>query len=334
LLVLCVVSFVVCAPLEVQIQLSSETYVRGEEVFVDWSVANQQDEPLRLLNWNTPLEGEWNSKMFFVQHVGSDNFAEYQGRVYKRAEPSENDFSLLVSSAPKSGRLSLSEGYNFYEAGVYKVRMQFNVEVNGNLHFVQSNTVLLRVLSEDLEADRITTGSRAFGSRVSYNGCSSSEQSTVKTAISNAVTASQNAENYMASSCTSEYVTWFGTYSSSNWNTIKSDFTNINNKLASNNFGIDCTCNQPGTYAYVYPSDPSHTIFLCPVFWSASSNKYTYNSQPGTLTHEMSHFNDIAGTEDYQYGVTGCMNLAKSNPSRAVNNADSHEYFQESQPTC
>jgi len=61
---------------------------------------------------------------------------------------------------------------------------------------------------------------------------------------------------------------------------------------------------------------------------------YSYNSQPGTLSHEMSHFNDIAATQDYQYGVTGCMNLAKSSPSKAVNNADSHEYLQESHPTC
>ena len=100
------------------------------------------------------------------------------------------------------------------------------------------------------------------------------------------------------------------------------------------NFGISCKCNNPGVYAYVYPDDPTHTIYLCPVFWQSTPNPYNWNSQPGTLTHESSHFTDVAATDDYQYGVTGCLSLAKNNPAEACMNADSHEYFQESQPTC
>ena len=43
----------------------------------------------------------------------------------------------------------------------------------------------------------------------------------------------------------------------------------------------------------------------------------------------MSHFDVVAGTDDVVYGQTGAMNLASTDPNRAITNADSHEYFAE-----
>ena len=40
---------------------------------------------------------------------------------------------------------------------------------------------------------------------------------------------------------------------------------------------------------------------------------------------QSSHFTKNAGTEDYVYGQTSAKSLAKSNPSEAIMNADSHE---------
>jgi peptidyl-Lys metalloendopeptidase len=40
----------------------------------------------------------------------------------------------------------------------------------------------------------------------------------------------------------------------------------------------------------------------------------------------------VASTQDYVYGATGAKNLAKTNPTKAVKNADNHEYFAEDQP--
>jgi hypothetical protein len=50
----------------------------------------------------------------------------------------------------------------------------------------------------------------------------------------------------------------------------------------------------------------------------------------GTLYHETSHFDIVANTDDVVYGQSGCRDLALSDPSKAVTNADSHEYFCES----
>ena len=65
------------------------------------------------------------------------------------------------------------------------------------------------------------------------------------------------------------------------------------------------------------------------MFWNAPNTGR--DSKAGTLVHETSHFNVVAGTNDYVYGATGAHNLAVSDPSRAINNADNHEYFAEDQ---
>ena len=47
----------------------------------------------------------------------------------------------------------------------------------------------------------------------------------------------------------------------------------------------------------------------------------------------MSHFNAVAGTDDHVYGQSGAKALAISDPAKAVDNADSHEYFAENTPS-
>ena len=46
-----------------------------------------------------------------------------------------------------------------------------------------------------------------------------------------------------------------------------------------------------------------------------------------TLVHEWSHA--VSSTDDNVYGETACHDLATTDPSKAINNADSHEYFAE-----
>jgi peptidyl-Lys metalloendopeptidase len=79
----------------------------------------------------------------------------------------------------------------------------------------------------------------------------------------------------------------------------------------------------------VYPNS-AYEIFVCRAFWPAPATGT--DSKAGTLIHEMSHFTVVAGTNDWVYGQTGAKNLAISNPTNAVDNADSHEYFAENNP--
>lgn len=78
-------------------------------------------------------------------------------------------------------------------------------------------------------------------------------------------------------------------------------------------------------YAYVYPNDKTHTVYLGNPFHAAPDTGT--NSKAGTLVHEVSHFNDVAGTDDVTYGTKNSENLAKTSPSDAQNNADNFEYY-------
>jgi peptidyl-Lys metalloendopeptidase len=78
---------------------------------------------------------------------------------------------------------------------------------------------------------------------------------------------------------------------------------------------------ESGVFAYTYKG--TSTIWFCDAFWSASDTGT--DSRAGTVVHEHTHAS--SGTDDIQYGQPGCMQLAISNPSNAVMNADTHEYY-------
>jgi hypothetical protein len=104
----------------------------------------------------------------------------------------------------------------------------------------------------------------------------------------------------------------------------------LNRNMSANNFQI-APNSKPGRFAYVDPNDPSHAIYLDQGFASALSQGT--DSTAGVLTHEMSHFSDICGTDDFAYGIgnsTGLSQSYQSNPATSVapaNNADNVEYY-------
>jgi hypothetical protein len=54
------------------------------------------------------------------------------------------------------------------------------------------------------------------------------------------------------------------------------------------------------TFAYVDPTDKTHTVYLCPVFFKTNDEKpLSKDSKIGTLIHELSHFEDVLGTDDF-----------------------------------
>ena len=50
-------------------------------------------------------------------------------------------------------------------------------------------------------------------------------------------------------------------------------------------------CGGDGVFAYVYPTRPFQ-IFLCGAFWNAGMTGT--DSKPGTIIHELSHFDVLA----------------------------------------
>ena len=125
------------------------------------------------------------------------------------------------------------------------------------------------------------------------------------------------------------YRSWFGAYDASRWNQAETHFSKIKDAIDNKPLTFDCGCKQ-SYFAYVYPDQP-YKVYLCKSFWTAPVTGT--DSRAGTIVHELSHFNVVAGTDDLGYGQTNARNLASTDPVKALNNADNHEYFAENTPS-
>jgi hypothetical protein len=103
----------------------------------------------------------------------------------------------------------------------------------------------------------------------------------------------------------------------------------LNSELKPENFK-PADPSDPTTFAYVYPNDKTHTVYLDKAFDGAPDTGK--DSKAGTLAHEMSHFDDIGGTKDHVYGADNAKALATTDSNKALNNADSFEYYTEGAP--
>lgn len=76
--------------------------------------------------------------------------------------------------------------------------------------------------------------------------------------------------------------------------------------------------------AYVYGTSTSNkVVHLCSSYFDSMSDK----TRGEIMIHELSHFHDVAATEDWVYGFSKSLDLASSDPKKARENADNREYY-------
>jgi peptidyl-Lys metalloendopeptidase len=287
------------------------------------------------------------SKLFSVSRNGEA--VQYYGPMIKRGLPEAADFTVLRPGETRRSVVDLATAYDMSRSGQYTVTLSSSLQhaslgngtmlkaANGLPMAVRSAPLQLFVNGNDTTlSNRLvamakpgTGGSTVNG--VSYVGCSSTQISTAGSAVVEARKYSENAKGYLASGTVGpRYTTWFGAYTSSRYGTASQHFVSIDAAMdqSGGQIKINCGCNQ-SYYAYVYPTRP-YEIFVCRAFWSAPLTGT--DSKAGTLIHEMSHFNAVAGTDDHAYGQAAAKSLATSNPTSALDNADNHEYFAENKP--
>lgn len=329
-----------------KIESSLRDYRATDRLTLKYTISNTTDKEINILKWNTPLEGI-NADIFNV--LSGNERVVYTGRTIKRGKPQPEDYQAIMPDATISGEINLEEAYYISDAGDYSIELNaiildFGYESPQKLsardifesRSLSSNKTTFR-LTEDKKLPKpgtIYPKEDVSPKAPVFEGCSQSQKDILEKTLANAK--SRSSESYkdlvnapVAKRTTAErYIYWFGTYSASNYNNVSSHFDAINKALNQNTITFHCDCNE-NYYAYVYPNDPYH-IYLCKLFWLAPE-KGT-DSQFGTIIHETSHFYSVASTHDYVYGQTGARNLAASDPLKAINNADNHEYFAENTP--
>ena len=317
----------------VTVTLSTDkaAFAPSERAAVTVTLRNEGAHAVRLLRWHTPADG-LEEALFSVTRDGEA--VAFVGPHYKRPAPTEADYVRLAPGESLVRSVDLAEVYDLSRSGTYRVHFELQAprpDAAGP-HALRSNALSLYVegrpsgaaaLEREVSAE--VTGDVTFTGR-----CDATQQSTLLQALSAASTYSNNAAGYLSGtpSATQRYTTWFGAFTTSRWNTARSHFVAIADAFETKPVTLDCKCKK-NYYAYVYPAQP-YTIYVCRAFWAAPMTGT--DSKAGTLVHEMSHFNVVAGTDDHVYGQTGAKNLAISDPNAAVDNADSHEYFAENTP--
>ncbi|KAL0575657.1 hypothetical protein V5O48_006313 [Marasmius crinis-equi] len=311
----------------------------GVENFkITTSLVNTGDESLKLLKDPRTVLSPLHTNSFVISNADGASpaftgaFAKFVPE-YVVKNNIEDAFVVLEPGQTFEVEHDLSTAYNFTLPG----EGAYDIRANNFFLYVDPATNEIAEIQATHEAPLSAsfTGTLAVAprheKRVTYQSCSSTQQSQLVSAASAAISYANAAASYLSShtSSTTRYVSWFGTYDSSRHTTVTNHFNAIKGYPFSGSSTYTCSCTEAGTYAYVELNKYA-VINLCGAFWSAPNTGT--DSRGGTLIHESSHFTQIAGTDDVVYGQSGARSLAKSNPANAIRNADSHEYFAENNP--
>lgn len=337
IVLLMVVGVVGAAPKDepqVSLSTSQTEFNASQDVLVSVTFSNPDRNSVRILKWFTPVDGV-EEPLFTIKRNGES--ISYTGAIYKRPAATGQDYITLKAGESITRVVNLGDYYDLSETGQYEV---FYAVASFDLFNEKSNSFKIKDSLSSSSLFLKVDGRAGKGKPTpppppppggnTFEACTVSQQSDLNAARAEATNYASNSKTYLAGNNGNglRYLTWFGPFSSSRYNTVKTHFDALYTAWNSAGVNFNCGCKQ-NYYAYVYPNQP-YNIYLCKVFWTAPLSGT--DSKAGTLIHEMSHFYVVASTDDFVYGQTGAKNLAITNPDNAINNADNHEYFAENTP--
>lgn len=308
---------------------------KNDNVAVRLTITNTSAQPQMILKWHTAFS-EIEESLFEVTRDGEK--VPYLGAHYKRGAPKASDYYLLKPGASHTVRVELSDMYDMSITGQYQVSYSAksmnlfgtNEKSVGEIKSAAAGIWIDGALPRGSESQmsKAIDPPATMAGTLSFNRCTTTQQADIRTAMSTATSMANGANTYMGGNLGARYTKWFGVVESGRVAKVKANMAAIKDAFDTKPVTVDCSCKKT-YYAYVYPNQP-YKIYVCKAFWSAPMAGT--DSKGGTLVHEMSHFTAVAGTDDWVYGQSGAASLAISDPAKAVDNADSHEYFSENTP--
>jgi len=312
---------------------------------VVFHLTNDGNSTVSILRWETPLEDELTQDIFAVVPMSygkPDRFGKraiYKGRMLKRGKPEASDYLVLKPGETVSREVALADYYDLADDGLH------TAQYTGSLIFESQSfakrtvhshrtTKAGRLETEAVAVNLVVPPERSFARAGGFNSCSADQQAQLPADLDASEQITLQALADMQSLPESErpgsprYVKWFGTYSAQRYNSVVQTYENAAARTADGSIEFNCGCDER-IFAYVFRVDP-FKIYLCNLYWAA--DRTGTDSRAGTILHELTHFNEVAGTDDLAYGAVSVANLARNNPAGAVNNADSIEYFAENTP--
>ncbi|KQQ88107.1 peptidase M35 [Massilia sp. Leaf139] len=301
---------------------------KRDDVFVTVTLTNTGSAPERILSARTPF-GPAEFALFDITRDGQP--VRYLGREVKRPVPRAADYMLMAPGESRSARVELSRSYDMAATGAYAVRYRGAAPAAAlQAGAITSNTAAIFIEGRLPRGTSTPLLAAPTAPSLSYAQCSNAQQDTIAEAVAAGSAMAANGLAYLTSGKEQgqRYLNWFGALDAARQATVNKNFAAIKDAFETKPVKVDCGCDED-YFAYVYPFQP-YTIYVCNAFWTAPMTGT--DSKGGTMLHEMSHFDIVAGTDDHVYGQQGAAEMARTAPQRAINNADSHEYFGENTP--
>jgi len=306
---------------------------RGDNVLVSVTLTNTSDTVQHLLRWRTPQQS-LEAPLFEVQRDGQP--VRYLGRRIKRTAPGPADYLQLAPGEVLTQTVELSRVYEMSITGNYTIRYRSpampapGATAGAVVGELTSNRVTVWIDGRLPRGSKTTILPDAAAPAPGFANCSNAQQEQLVTAIDAGRAMAADSQAYLTSGMPygARYAMWFGAQDAARGAKVTVNVTAIKDAFENKPLKIDCDCDEP-YFAYVYPARP-YTVWVCKAFWAAAPTGT--DSRGGTLLHELSHFDVVAATDDHVYGQAAAADMALSAPQRAINNADSYEYFGENTP--
>ena len=322
------------------------------KVACSFDFTNIANEDYYLLKRNTPLEG-----MFFPFVAISYNGASvnYEGIVAYRFPPVKNEFVLIKPGESVSAIVHISDAFNFCCDGLYSIRyasplqllsqeqMEItaldakihyvnHLEVSESVHIYLKNSHMfirpsfIKMHLQDADHQMVTIkGCRS----ASFIGGNQTQRDDVLAAHIKLCSQFGSARKKVQNDAF--YKTWFGEYTTKRSNKVKLVLQQCEDGITKDTVTYDMNglyCFIPFSYAY-YVQGEKAKVHLCALFHDVQSvtcRKDSNASKEGILAHEWTHC--YGGTKDYMtYGEKDNKALARNDPDKAVNHADSYAYY-------
>ena len=173
----------------------------------------------------------------------------------------------------------------------------------------------------------------------SIEGCDKQELHIVQDAIRDAKQMTLDAATTVGD--TENFNRWFGSYTQANAEVVRANLKSVVDAMRSGALTVECKTARSdgcegGTYAWVY-ADEAYLLHLCPNYFRLppltalrpNARSFDFGTREGTIIHEVTHFLRVANTEDHCYSRSECTRMAAEDSARAIDNADSYQYFVE-----
>lgn len=253
----------------------------------------------------------------------------YSGMFARFADDESTDLSLAPGQSV-SVEIDLADYYVLDQEGIYTVEWAYGesnqavtkiANTYGDTHNYRRMRGASATCASEVEVDKQFTSKITFSEQCCSGEYMGSRKSivTAEGVVGGYLQARDTYECLESGACRDNFTKWFGGEHGNIDSTVTANFDQIQRQMRE---GFSVTCDPPGcasnVYAYVYPTDPTFTVYVCGLFWTIPEERAE------TLTHEISHFNAVAATDDYQYGYSQCQDLARLNPTNARRNADNY----------